>query len=998
MRRPIIAFIIFVLTLFIFSLTITKAQSSGSTTGSIIVTVKDSNGNAIVGATVSIRQVDKNFTRSAQTDNSGISSFIQSPPDKYEIKAEANGFAPQLEKLVLTIGTTALIEFNLSVSELSDLIEVKGSGTIDSDKTESSTNIDSNSITNLPINMRNFLDFSLTVARITPDRLPKQGGAATSGLSFNGQTPRSNNITVDGLTNNDGGSGSVLSTFSQDAVQEFQIVSDNYSAEFGRAIGGIVNIVTKGGSNEYHGNLFLFNRNDSISARNAFADSNPEFKQYQFGALLSGPIKKDKIFFFGSFERLSLKQNNIITISDQSVSSARRLGLTLDNGTSPFSIDTSTALTRIDARLSANDSIWARYNYAKTYNGAFDPFGGLVSETNSGALRLRDNLFAFNNTYISAPLNLVNETRFLYQRRNQIVDPNSEDPFIQINAPEGMISFGRNDILPMTRILRSFQFVDNVTLIHGRNQIKFGGDFFIAYVPDNSSDLPAFKNGFAIFNPLNFSALTGIAGLPSFSGLQTFDAALRTPQQRAFLTLLSGMLPTMFPGFPKGVALADLALPTAFIQSFGEVRLNPGNQLYAAFFQDDIKLRPNLLLKLGLRYDLKRTEFTPSNNGNISPRIALFYHPGKLENLRMHANYGIFFDGVANAGLTFLTQLVTSGKLKVPIMPFPYSVVPFALPGHHFPQSDQLPSGFNFIPQLSISPQFDPNLRNSYSQQIGAGVDYLMGKQMTVSADYSFVRGIKLLSVRNINPIVHPILSNPIESFLTGRSDPTQGDIDQFESAFDSYYHALTLSINKPATTNIGFIAHYTLSKAIDNFFDYRPDRIELADPLHLGNERGLSVQDLRNRFVISGIWHLNYTRNLLLKDFQLSTIITLESGRPYNLLAGQDLDLNGDFPPADRPAGVGRDVGITPGFANVDLRLKRDITVKERYHLSAIAEAFNLFNRVNINDFDDIFPPDDQGNFQLPPKQGGRYIVTPNRYRGSSPARQFQLGFRLSF
>src|SRR5205823_1180575 len=136
------------------------------------------------------------------------------------------------------------------------------------------------------------------------------------------------------------------------------VVSDSYSAEFGRALGGVINIVTRGGGNEVHGGIFFLNRNDSLSARNAFADVNPEYRQYQFGFTLGGPIKKDKTFYFTSFERLSIKQNNIVTISDDTVAAANRVGFPIKNGPLPFSIGTTTVLARVDTRLSPNDSLY----------------------------------------------------------------------------------------------------------------------------------------------------------------------------------------------------------------------------------------------------------------------------------------------------------------------------------------------------------------------------------------------------------------------------------------------------------------------------------------------------------------------------------------------------------------------------------------------------------------------------------------------------------------
>src|SRR5262249_36465120 len=223
-----------------------------------------------------------------------------------------------------------------------EIIEVHASGNIEAQKTESSTNVDKERIDGLPINRRDFMEFSLTVARVIRDGLPPQGAIATSGISFNGQSARLNNVTIDGLDNNDPASGSARATFGQDAVQEFQVISDNYSAEFGRAVGGVVNIVTKGGGNDYHGNLFFFNRNDKIGARDVFAPFRPPYKQYQFGTILSGPIKKDRAFFFASFERLSVNQNKFITISDATKEAAARQRLPFNNGPQPFALDVTT--------------------------------------------------------------------------------------------------------------------------------------------------------------------------------------------------------------------------------------------------------------------------------------------------------------------------------------------------------------------------------------------------------------------------------------------------------------------------------------------------------------------------------------------------------------------------------------------------------------------------------------------------------------------------------
>src|SRR6185369_13790114 len=168
-------------------------------------------------------------------------------------------------------------------------------------------------------------------------------------------------------------------------------------------------------------------------------------------SVLSGPIKRDRAFFFASFERLSVKQSNFVTISDDSVRAALRQNFSLKNGSSPFALGITSALGRIDTRLSPQDTLNVRYNFNGTYNGAFEPFGGLIGESNSGVQRLDDSSLVATNTYISTRLNLINETRFLYGRRRQDVFTNDPGPQIRLFAPEGQVTFGRGTFLPQFR-------------------------------------------------------------------------------------------------------------------------------------------------------------------------------------------------------------------------------------------------------------------------------------------------------------------------------------------------------------------------------------------------------------------------------------------------------------------------------------------------------------------------------------------------------------------
>lgn len=979
---------------FFFILVPATLAQSGSTTGAIIGTVKDGQGAVLAGATVKSRQLETNQERTLTVGEDGQYQFLQLPPGTYEVVAEVEGFQTQKDTLSLNIGITALIDFVLLPLGVTEVIEVESK--VSEQKTESSSINGSDRIDNLPINRRNFLDFAVTAARVVVDRLPVQGVAATSGLSFNAQSSRQNNVTIDGLDNNDTNVGTVRSTFSQEAVREFQVVSDGYSAEFGRALGGVVNIVTKGGTNEFHGTTFFFLRNDNVSARNAFSDINPEYEQYQFGTTFGGPLRKDKAFYFLSFERLSVKQNNIVSIPDSVIDSIRRVGFNIDNGPQPFALGNTTFLGRVDAQVTPANLLTLRYNFGGTFDGNFEPFGGLTARSASGFQRLKDNQIGASNTYVGG--NLINETRFLYSRRNQKVLSDFDGPFTRIEDGQiGRIVFGKALSTDQPRSINTFQIVNNVSTVVRSHQLKFGVDFLYLRA---SNRLPNREQGGVTFADLDLR-FTGLPGDGFFSALQAFDPTLRSPAQRQFLTALAPLLPSFaqIPNFPTNLPLADLPIPSSYGQGFfPKGNLEVSQKFFSLFIQDDYKITPNVLLKLGLRYDLFRTDFYAKNNGSFSPRFAVSYNPPKLPRFSFYLTYGFFY-ATPNIGPIFT---VFPTPRPVSFMLLPESILAFNRPGRGFPASDTIPQGVGFVPQYALEAQIQPDLHTSYTQQGGFGINYFFNRDTTLNVSYNFVRGIRLFGLRDVNPVVRPA-GLVMESLITGRVDTSRGAVTEFGTAYDSYFHGMTIALNRRFSNRVGIQANYTLSKAIDNTFDYVGSVQELENVFDIRSERALSVQDLRHRFVMSSTWDISYHK--LLKDFSLSTIISINSGRPYNLIAG--LDLNQNDIPFDRPVEkgpdgklrtIGRNAGISPGFANVDMRLSRNLNINEKYKLSFYGEVFNLFNRVNIDQFNRLYPRDQNGQFNLPPKQGRYYTVTPDRYRSAFPARLFQFGLRLNF
>src|SRR5215831_1582760 len=299
------------------------AQSQTSS-GDIKGTVTDSTGAVLPGATVTVTNIDTGIERSATSDNIGNFRFFLLPPADYELKVQLTGFSIYTRRPVeVTVGQIVVIEAVLQPAAVQQEILVQDvSLQVESEKTQQSDTITEKQIEGLPINERNFLNFSLLTPGVTDSKALISFGlpqAPNSGLSFLGQNGRANNVTIDGVDNNDGAVAGVRSTLSQEAVQEFQINRSNFSAEFGRASGGLINIVSKSGTNRFGGTVFAFFRDEALDARNSFAFGpnnsriDPEFSRQQLGFMFSGPIHKDRTRFLVSHEGLRQRESRFVT-------------------------------------------------------------------------------------------------------------------------------------------------------------------------------------------------------------------------------------------------------------------------------------------------------------------------------------------------------------------------------------------------------------------------------------------------------------------------------------------------------------------------------------------------------------------------------------------------------------------------------------------------------------------------------------------------------------
>ncbi|HXG64734.1 MAG TPA: carboxypeptidase regulatory-like domain-containing protein, partial [Blastocatellia bacterium] len=534
--------------------------------------VTDPNGAAVAGATITITDTGKGTSRTVNSDEDGSYVILALLPSTYTLKVEAPGFAPKtLTGIKLDVGQAANIPVTLSVGGVQTEVNVVATNeaAIEPERTQQSSVIGEALIDNLPINRRNYLDFALLTPGVADsDNINDSSDfrvaqTPQSGLSFGGNNGRNNSIMVDGASA-DTNSGGARVVVSQEGVQEFQVIRNSYNAEFGGASGGIVNIVSKTGTNDFHGSVFGYFRDERFDARNAF-DFNPQgqspFDRQQYGGSLGGPLVRDKTFFFAAIERLQedrttfvnlLNDPNIFNITAtqwalfdfldargpaplQGLSAALRGTLTTtranfpgtvelfesSSGQFPFEENSTVFSARLDHTFSSSDSGYIRFNWADSVfeNAA----AGALTATSRG--RTIDSFtggILLSETHFFSPVT-INEVKAQYSYINADIIPN--DPIgPEINIA-GFGNFGRDIFLPAANIERRYEVSDNLSLVRGSHTWKFGGQF---QAVNNSSDNETFFGGrFNFGAAIPLIAIVPAAARPGLIGfLQANGGAL----------------------------------------------------------------------------------------------------------------------------------------------------------------------------------------------------------------------------------------------------------------------------------------------------------------------------------------------------------------------------------------------------------------------------------------------------------------------------------------
>ncbi len=1044
------------------SLSTALAQSQANT-ADLVGVVKDQTGGVLPGVEITATNSATDLARTAISGDDGGYRVPLLPPGTYEVRAVLSGFSTGVVQGVqLTVGQYASLDIELQVSATQEEIVVTGSvAMVENQKTVQASTVQQKEIDNLPINGRNFLDFALLTPGVTDDNTfvtDKAVQTPTSGASFGGQDQRSNYVTIDGVDNMDVISNSVRATLSQEAIQEFQISRNTFSAEFGRARGGVVNIVSKSGANDYHGNVFWFFRNDALDARNTFAgDEDPTFNRNQYGGTIGGPIIEDRTFFFASFERLDREESLFVTFLDDpsifdstpeqqelfdffastGIPSLQFLALAFndpnlgalntrpgnfpdtlalfesESGVFPFNADSNVFSAKIDHQISDNNSLTFRFNYSDSDSDGSD-FGALDAVSNGVSFDTRDIAFVVSDTHIFSPTRL-NDLKFQYGNRQY--DVRTNDPLGPQISLAGVAEFGREFFNPTGYDQNNYQFIDNLTFINGGHTFKTGVDL-------NVMNLSGFAE---VFLGGEFTFAGGAIPLGLF-----FDSALGPGTAAGLATQLATSLgrPDLIPiitgtsGALTAVQSFNFGLPITYVQGFGDPNTDVTYTQLGMYFQDNWKVNENFTLNLGVRYDI---DFKPptqnvisneppwqfenaelTDNNNIAPRIGFAWDPTGRGRQVLRGGYGIYHANFFQA-IAFISQ-VLSGQIS---QVFAALTDPFGLGVTSADVWDQFlrtgPLDAQDLSNLGLDPGTTPpvilpaagDTVNAYSHQVSLGYEHQIGADMSFSLDYILNKGVHIIRSRDIN--VNPVGPN----MFAGLRDPRFLQVNQLESSASSIYHGFTASTTRRFRGNHNFRLSYTLGKAIDDSTDFIT-QLQANNQVDLRSERSLSTFDQRHRFVGSGLFTSPWTMSSgqafgknVLADWTFSAIATLASGRPFNAVAG--FDVNGDaHEETDRPVItgggpiVGRNTGKGPNFYNFDIRLLRQFNFTDTVNFQFIFEAFNLFNNVNYNGVNNVLG----GSIPSATVEGSSNIPAnqPLGFTSAYSPRQIQFGFKLNF
>jgi outer membrane receptor protein involved in Fe transport len=947
--------------------------------------VKDSSGGVIPNAQIKLENPATAAVRATLSDSQGQYRFDLVAPGTYKLTVSVAGFLTKvIENVTLAIGQTTTNNVSLEVGQQTQIVTVEASAALlNAEKTDVSTSITPREVEDLPLVGRDFANLAYLApgVKMTDSYDPTKNRYAI--LSVNGANGRNVNVTVNGVDNKDNTVGGPVMQLPLEAVEEFNISTQRFSAENGRSEGAAINVITKAGGNDFHGSVFGYFREGALDTAQKVPDGtggstseNPDYSRQWFGGSIGGPLKKDKLFVFFAIERE--RETQQLAESGTSYNElvlAKGAGLAAEPAAEiprPF------YETRYSGRMdwTINDKNSAYWSYSSQGNNSLnDQSDGTGDLTNGNFTTNQLQMANFTlNSILST--NTVNQFTAGYQYWNNVIASNIAAPLVVF--PDA--SFGTNTNVPQQSFQRKWQFRDDISKTVGKHTFKAGADY--------------------IWNPVE-------GGFFEFSSTLEIDFA-EDPS-----TILGNTVkyPQGFstPGLVTGMALAN-----------GDPYFKVATKQLGLYFQDDWKVTPRLTVNLGLRWDKdfnmiggsdvkdSRTyqelvklnnpltnpyvsKIAQDDNKDFSPRVGFAYDltgEGKhvlrggigLYYGNVFQNIPLFMEQMANPtvfqtviSLSSPTDTVTGtgiplGNWRYGVDPMPIAPAP----------SSELASG-------SVGRLIDPNYRNPVTEEFNFGYSWAMTQNTVLEAEYTSVFGLhenKTINIDQKVPVDGVCCSRPLDPAFAASGLPEMASIRNEESIGRSRYNGLNLSFRKRMSHRISLDANYTLSAAYSfsgggtSFRNYP----QLSTNALAYYEWGPSPNDERHHVTVSGIFMLPW-------GFQIAPILQYGSSRPYQLTnSASTLNTGGGTQPAvvvptyaktDFLAFSGDNTsaqncfyglaGYAPGsctlarydplrgdpFFELDLRLSKVIRFGERARVELIAQAFNLTNRANYgNDY----------------------------------------------
>jgi outer membrane receptor protein involved in Fe transport len=982
------------------------AQELG--TGVIRGEVSDPQSALVRSARVTAIQKATGLERSTTTTNAGLFAINDLAPGDYQVKVVAAGFADYEALVHLEVGQQASLNIRLSVQKQQTVIDINDTDALAQVNTVSSVVdgvVNSEQIDNLPLNGRNFLELALLMPgnTIAPNFDPTKTDTVV--ISSAGQLGRGGNVSIDGMDDNDDVVGGMLLNVPEDAVQEFQVATNRFSAEFGRSGSAVVNVVTKSGTNALHGSVSIYERDKDLQAATPLlnptldapppSQEEPQFRRQQYSGTLGGPLVKDKAWWFGAFEYRDELGGVLVGTRNPNPAG----GGTISTSFAPEPLTDPIGTLRGDWKISNRDSLTLHYGIERlNATGAASFLSGQPIGSASQRQDLNNDFQTFQASWtrIISPT-LLNRASYSFNNFINATTPITTAP--ELDFPS--IADGSSYRVPQQTRQKRSQWDDNVDWTHGQHNLSFGGEFQRIGA---DFDLGVFRSGVIEF-------------VQDFANQDRNGDGVINDDDLLFAVAIRSGIPNQ-----------DLIIPDA------------DNNHTAAYFQDDWRVHPQLTLNLGLRYEIDSDVNDVGHYSQINPILLPYLHgtrhkaannwgprigfnwATKNAQFSIHGGYGIYYDRVTleieslERGLngTALPINVTVGSASfldangnfIPGLTPEYPNTAFS--GPIIPGAGGAAEGINII---------DNDLRNPMVQQFNLGVQYEVARDWILKVD-----GIHNLGTHFIIGVP---LSPPVFNPVSGGPET----VTDLQSTVNTHYDALWVTLDHRFTQHFQFHSAYTFSKSSDYAnYDQIPFGYPPVDPTDLHREYGPAPNDQRHRLVVQGTADLPFR-------FHLSPLWTYASGVPMDILLG---DGSGDrVPELGRNAGgrqfhTGTELntflarinaqGATNGslgspfpmvspnarfndtFNSFDLRLSRELHISERFRLQAIGEAFNLFNKTNIlgtsnsnySGFFNVLVPDSNNPaFSAP---FGKPVSTAGGVFGSGGPRAFQLAAKLTF